>query len=383
MKLIIGIPLVLSAVSFILSMLALFAGSREGFMEDYHVLMFNTSTLGQNFLENMASGRNSSSASATATPTATITSAASTSTGFLDGFHPGGLFSSIEASATALAGSAESKAASILNDIGNDIADKLSDELGIEQFYSVHVMDLCQGEFEPNATSSHATMNITECSKAMDFCKYSFFLSCCTPLQEFLSNTNRRRPPAAMDISALLDKQLSLGPFNVTLSDLGLSSDMLDKLNDLPSLFEALAAMYILSAAFTGLAALGALAALFLLPRRAPRRLALANVGLALPAALFLLVGSLLYTLGAAKAVDKIRGMGGDDVGLQIEVGTKFQALSWAAFALMAIAAGFWVYEFVVAFRAARRDRRARGKVEKYSMESTRSGSGSRRTWGF
>lgn len=171
MKLLVGIPLLLSSVSFILSMLALFAGYREGFMEDYHVLMFNTSTLGQNFLENLASGDSSASATATATPT--ITSAASTSTGFLDGFNPGGLFSSIEASATALAGSVESKAASILNDIGNDIADKLADELGIEQFYSVHVMDLCQGEFEPNATSPHATMNITECSKPMDFCKSS------------------------------------------------------------------------------------------------------------------------------------------------------------------------------------------------------------------
>lgn len=168
MKLLVGIPLVLSAVSFVLSILALLAGYQKGFMEDYHVVMFNTSTLGQNFLENLASG-NSSSASATATPT--TTSASSTSTGLLGGLSPGGLFSSIEASATALAGSIESEAASILNDIGNDIADKLADELGIEQFYSLHVMDLCQGEFEPNATNPHATMNITECSKPMDFCK--------------------------------------------------------------------------------------------------------------------------------------------------------------------------------------------------------------------
>lgn len=167
MKLLVGIPLLLSAVSFVLSMLALLAGHKKGFMEDYHVMMFNTSTLGQNFIENMASG--SSSSSATATPT--ITSAASTSTGFLGGFNPGGKLSSIEASATALVGSVESEAASILNDIGNDIADKLSSELGIDQFYSVHVMDLCQGEFEPNATNPHATMNITECSKPMDFCK--------------------------------------------------------------------------------------------------------------------------------------------------------------------------------------------------------------------
>lgn len=179
-----------------------------------------------------------------------------------------------------------------------------------------------------------------------------------------------------MDISTLLNKQLSLGPFNVTLSDLGLSSDMVGKLKDLPALFEALAAMYILSAAFTGLAALGALAALFLLPRRAPRRVSLANLALALPAAVFLLVGSLMYTVGAGEVVKKIRGMGAGDVGLDVEVGSKFEALSWAAFALMAVAAAYWAYELVAAFRAGRRDRKVRGKAEKYSMESTRSGSG-------
>lgn len=179
-----------------------------------------------------------------------------------------------------------------------------------------------------------------------------------------------------MDLSALLNKQLSLGPFNVTLSDLGVTSDMLGKLNDLPTIFEALAALYILSAAFTGLAVFGALAALFLLPRRAPRRISIANLALALPAAICLLVGSLLYTVGAAEVVKKIKAMGADDVGLKIEVGSKFEAMSWAAFALMVIAAGYWLYEFVAEFRAGRRDRRARGKIEKYSMESTRSGSG-------
>lgn len=179
-----------------------------------------------------------------------------------------------------------------------------------------------------------------------------------------------------MDISTLLNKQLSVGPFNVTLSDLGITSDMLGKLKDLPAVFEALTALYILSAAFTGLAVLGALAALFLLPRHAPRRISLANLALALPAAIFLLVGSLIYTIGAAEIVKKIQEMGADDVGLKVEVGTKFEALSWAAFGLMAIAAGYWLYDFISELRAAKRNGRVRGKTEKYSMESSRSGGG-------
>lgn len=172
MKLLVGIPLLFSAVSFVLTMLALFAGHQKGFMEDYHVIMFNTSTLGQNWLENVASGSSSSSSS----PTTTAASATTTSTdtgifGIGGGHKPRGLLSSIEASATALVGSLESQAASILNDVGNDIGDKLANELGIEQFYSIHVMDLCQGDFAPNATDPHGTwLNISSCTQSMDFC---------------------------------------------------------------------------------------------------------------------------------------------------------------------------------------------------------------------
>lgn len=178
-----------------------------------------------------------------------------------------------------------------------------------------------------------------------------------------------------MDIATLLNKQLSVGPFNISLSDLGITSDMSGKLQDLPSILKALAALYILSAAFTGLAFLGALGAFFLLPGRG-RRLSLGNLLLAVPAAIFLLVGSLLYTVGAAEIVKKINGMGADDVGLNISIGSKFEALSWAAFALMLIATGYWVYEFVAEVRSRRRVGKMRGKAEKHSLESTRSGSG-------
>lgn len=186
MKFLVAIPLLLSAVSFVLTMLALLAGHKQGFMEDYHVVLFNTSTLGQNFIQNLAGGDFSAASASSSTATPTITSAASTSTsGILGGINPGGFFSSIEASATALAGSLESQAASILNDIGNDFADELAQKLGIEQFYSMHVMDLCQGYYEPNATSNGAAMNTTECTKPMDFCKYFLKISLsCWPRYE-------------------------------------------------------------------------------------------------------------------------------------------------------------------------------------------------------
>lgn len=182
MKFLAIIPVVLTAISFTLTMLALFAGHKKGFMEDYHVMVFNTSTLGHDFLSGLAGGSDSSSS-------ATGTAATATSTG---GFHipdpftalrraeitatptvadavveDRGLLSSIEASATGLAGSLQSAAASILGDIGGDVADKLADELGISQFYTVHIMDLCQGDYAPNATANGAWMNITECTREL------------------------------------------------------------------------------------------------------------------------------------------------------------------------------------------------------------------------
>jgi hypothetical protein len=149
-------------VSFVLTILALLAGHQKGFMEDYHVITFNTSTLGQNYLANLAKGGSSSTTTSAATTT-TATPTSTTSKGLLGGI--GGMFSSIEASATAVIGSIESEAASILNDVGNDVADKLASELGIEQFYSVHVLDLCQGNYAPNATAENARLNLTSCTK--------------------------------------------------------------------------------------------------------------------------------------------------------------------------------------------------------------------------
>lgn len=159
MKYTVGIPLIFSIVAFALALVALLAGKDPGMMEDYYIVVFNTSTLGQDYLQNRGSG-SSSSATTTATPTATS-----------DSGGIGGFFSGLAASATAAVGSVESQASSIFNDIGNDVADKLSHELGIEQFYSLHVTDTCQGNYAPNATASGASYNVTNCTAPMDFCK--------------------------------------------------------------------------------------------------------------------------------------------------------------------------------------------------------------------
>jgi hypothetical protein len=57
------------------------------------------------------------------------------------------------------------------NDIGNEIADRLAEELGVSEWYSVHVMTACQGDFTPNATAPDAGYNTTNCTGSALGCK--------------------------------------------------------------------------------------------------------------------------------------------------------------------------------------------------------------------
>ncbi len=50
---------------------------------------------------------------------------------------------------TSAAGSVESQALDALGGIENAIADRLADKLGIKEFYSLHTMDPCEGNFSP------------------------------------------------------------------------------------------------------------------------------------------------------------------------------------------------------------------------------------------
>lgn len=165
MKFSVGLPFIFSMAAFALALVALLAGKEPGTLEEYHIVLFNTSILGHDFITNLASGDDDDASSTSATATPTPTSSDDDDGGL------GGWFSSIRASATAVAGSLESEAAGILDDIGNDIADKLADELGIEQFYSLHVMNMCEGSYAPNATANNAWQNVTNCTTPMDFCK--------------------------------------------------------------------------------------------------------------------------------------------------------------------------------------------------------------------
>jgi hypothetical protein len=111
------------------------------------LLQLNTSTLGHNIL---------STATTSSGPTPTATSI-------------GSFFSSI-------AHNVSNTIEGDINGIIGDVADKLAKELGIKQWYSLHLMDLCEGTFTPNATEKGASLNVSTCSNQTAMCK-NFSLS--------------------------------------------------------------------------------------------------------------------------------------------------------------------------------------------------------------
>jgi hypothetical protein len=137
---------ILAAACLVLTLLALLAGKEPGFMEDYHVVFFNTSRLGQNLIPTQTSRDNGASP---------------TSCGGL-----GGTLGKLCASATAAVETAVSHGATDLTSIGNNISDKLAAKLGIEQWYSLHIMNVCEGSFT-NPNTTRAGYRATHCTEPL------------------------------------------------------------------------------------------------------------------------------------------------------------------------------------------------------------------------
>jgi hypothetical protein len=53
-----------------------------------------------------------------------------------------------------------------INDITGDVADQLADTIGISEWYSIHVMATCDGQYKPNATNPGAGYNVTNCTNS-------------------------------------------------------------------------------------------------------------------------------------------------------------------------------------------------------------------------
>ncbi|KAL2106397.1 hypothetical protein VUR80DRAFT_6780 [Thermomyces stellatus] len=229
-------------------------------MEDYHLIMLNTSGLGQDII---LAGDS------------------------MPACKRGGILGKICESAT-------SKAGDVLEDlVEDDVAGNLAETLGIQQWYSLHVMTLCEGTFD--STGAYNTTNCTE------------------PLKS-------RITPA---------------------THLGLADDLRSQLDKIPRLFQALSAIYILAIVSSGLSLLLAAGRRFIRPSFVlPASLTSAIT--AVLGVLGLLIANVLVTGSVRPAADRVNEFG-EEIGLLASRGRKFLVITWCVFAAMLIATALWV----------------------------------------
>ncbi|CZT03737.1 hypothetical protein WAI453_009018 [Rhynchosporium graminicola] len=299
-------PLACAIVGFVLSMLCLFAGSKKAFMEEYHIITLNTSTLGHNIL---------GSSDPKATPTSS--SPSTTSTSKID--RIGDFFGDLKDNVT-------NKIENEFNELVADVADKLAKELGIHQWYSLHLMDMCEGEYKPNATAKGVSKNVTNCSNR-------------TAMYDF-------------NLDNVLNQQLEVGLLKINLSDINWPKDIQNGLDTLNVAFNAVFVLYAIGIAAAGLAILASLVAFF---TSGSRLISFGNWGLATLSFVCLVVSSALVTYVMQKAVHIINKYG-NDVGAYAYKGTKYLIITWVAAAVMGLASAAWVVEFCIGRKRQRRE---------------------------
>ncbi|KAI9799475.1 MAG: hypothetical protein M1833_003997 [Piccolia ochrophora] len=269
----IAIPSVLCSVAaFILGMLCIFAGSKPGFLEDAAVITLNTTNLGKN---------------ATA-----LLDATSTSTGPLDSLP------------TRLSG--------VVDNVTDTVADFVVDALGISEFYSVHLLDYCQGSYTPSPTDEDAEKNVTYCSP--------------------------RKGLIDFNLTQILEEELNTEDTNVGIDDLGLT----DQVDDASRIIELAARVtficYVLGVAMAGFSIfLGIIGVL-----SNGRLWASINFMFAFITFAVLGAASGVITSGATRGVNAINKYG-EPIGLSAYRSTKLLGMTWSATALMLIAAVLWL----------------------------------------
>lgn len=279
------LPVLCCTAALILSFLCLFAGHKKGFMEDYSLLTLNTSMIGETII-------NETRSTDTSNPL------------------------------TNLLNSIENTGSSIINDaIGEATA-----ALGIEDFYSAHMLNYCEGQYTPaeaaNATVKQSDIhkNVTECSKNRAMYKF--------------------------DPTAIVQDALNRTGVDVTLDDINWPEDIDSGIKTLNALMAAMFVLYCIAIGLIFVALFAGAAAILLSGRLS----ACVNFLVAMLAFLAIGLASALVTAVIVKASHIINDKG-NAIGLQANWGSKFLALTWAATALMLIVVLTWVVEFCIGRR--------------------------------
>ncbi|KAF2013144.1 integral membrane protein-like protein [Aaosphaeria arxii CBS 175.79] len=282
------IPMVCCIAAVALAFMCLFAGHKKSFMEEYHIITLNTSRIGYNLLNTTSE-----------------------------------------------------ESANPLEDLLKDIKDKFKDEinqfagdmaerLGIEDFYSLHLLTFCSGDYVPGPMANETvkqddiTKDVTDCSKA----KAMF----------------------TWNPTETLERRLNETGLGVTLEDLGWPDEIQDGINTLQTVQKAAFILYCLSIAFIFITLIAAFPGFYASGRLLPA------LNILLSTLSFITIGlsSALMTALIVKGSEVIN-KNGKDIGVEAHLGGKFMTITWASTAAMFIATFVWCVEICFGERVHRR----------------------------
>ncbi|KAI3331351.1 actin cortical patch SUR7/pH-response regulator pali [Ustulina deusta] len=283
-------PVLISFVAFVLVMIALLAGTgpQQESLEPYHIIAVNLSNFGQDLV-----------ASSTASnPKPSKTSG-------------GSWFDEIEDGARGLGQDITDG----INNITNGVADKITEELGISEWYSIHIMALCEGMFSPNASDPGAWYNISNCTV--------------------------QQSGLRLNLSEILDHEIKAGPLDLNVNQIPIPDSVQNAIDTVNDALLALLVFYALASGLSGLSFLVSLAVLVLFRKKVHMLIVWANIAISGLGAFVLLIGSAIVTYVNNKGVQEINDAG-KDVGISGIRGSKFIALSWVSFGLMLFISLYW-----------------------------------------
>ncbi|TGJ84494.1 hypothetical protein E0Z10_g4289 [Xylaria hypoxylon] len=283
-------PVLISFVAFVLVMIALLAGTgpQQESLEPYHIIAVNLSNFGQNLV---------------ATPTSSDTKPSET-TG-------GSLFDQLADDARGLGQDITDG----INNITNEIAGNVIEELGISEWYSLHIMTICEGMFSPNASAPGAWFNMTNCTA--------------------------QQPGVRLNLSEILDHEIKAGPLSLNVNQISIPDSVQNAIDTVNDALRALLVIYALASSLSGLSFLVSLAVVVLLRKKVNMLVIWANMAISGLGALILLIGSAIITYVNNKGVQEINDAG-KDVGISGIRGSKLITLSWVSFGLMLFTSLYW-----------------------------------------
>lgn len=154
-----------------------------------------------------------------------------------------------------------------------------------------------------------------------------------------------------LNVTALLEKELSVGPVDVSLSDLGWNDEIQEKVESINKVLLGLFILYVIGMAASAACVLTGGVAVFAPGRRS---VTFVNLAVASLGSLVLSVASVIDTMAVTKGFGEINDAA-DNVGVRVGGGRKFLALAWAATAVANVVSFFWTVRAVGVLRRQRK----------------------------